>query len=116
MGQTDRAVAYREAFDSARSQLDRLIQEMERMKDRQEIVERAAKALEPVIAPDAAHRSDSYLTAAAADVPHSSQQPEIHKGDNPLEVMPQTYVHGHGELKEEMDRRINFALGRTAAD
>jgi hypothetical protein len=91
MSQTNRTVLYREAFDSATLQLDHLIQEMDRLKDRQDVVERAARALEPVLGSGAVYRQESNFPAAP-DVNHTPYS------------------------DEEMDRRSSFALGRTAAD
>jgi hypothetical protein len=116
MGQTDRAVAYREAFDSATIQFDHLVEEMDRLKDRQDAVERAARALEPVLAYGAAHRHEPNSHVPTTADTNQSTSPDGHQDHNQSDGAPHSYVHGQGDPQEEMDRRISFALGRTAAD
>lgn len=125
MGHADYAAMYRDAFDAAVSQRDQIREEIEYLKTRRALVEEAARTLEPLIYPD------EYPTQEAASspminvddlAPSTELDPlpppalDQELAQRPVAAITQVYVRGEGESTNEIQRRIDIALGRAAAD
>jgi hypothetical protein len=136
MGQIIQDETYRNAFNAAVAQRDQIFAEFERLKNRRVLVEAAARALEPIVYPDEYRNSNPEQNTAAAVVeitrPASSVEiwnptvpveinasrtvKEVAPEPHPVQAVTQVYVRGDGEPDEEIQRRINIAIGRSAAD
>jgi hypothetical protein len=137
MGQIIQDETYRNAFNAAVAQRDQIFAEFERLKNRRVFVEAAARALEPVVYPDEYHNLDlgqSSQTVVEINRPAPAPNVEIWNPTLPVEIcapaptkevvaeqlpvkaVTQIYVRGEGEPDEEIQRRINIAIGRSAAD
>lgn len=135
MGRTNLDETYRTAFNAAVAQRNHILEEFERLKTRRALVETAARALEPVVFPDE-YKEEGSVPAPSAVVEITRQKPnaDIWNPIVPVEVttplqkqeqtpeqpvvqaVTQVYVRGDGEPDEEIQRRINIAIGRSAAD
>jgi len=135
MGQIIQDESYLKAFNAAVAQREHIYAEFERLKSRRIVIEAAARALEPLVYPD------EYLSqtleqgsptvveisrpAPNAEIWNPTLPVEINQPVPPHEKSPeqrsvravtQVYVRGDGEPDEEIQRRINIAIGRSAAD
>lgn len=135
MGQIIQDETYRNAFNAAVAQRDQIFAEFERLKNRRVLVEAAARALEPIVYPDEyRNQQPEQNTAAVVEISRPAPSVEIWNPTMPVEInasrtakevvpeqhpvqaVTQVYVRGDGEPDEEIQRRINIAIGRSAAD
>jgi hypothetical protein len=132
---------YLSAFHAAVEQREQIYREAELLKQRRTLLEIAAQSLEPLVYPDEYHASRAGQVAVPAqalppvvEIRSSVRNPEICNPTLPAElsapvVVPapaperlpvqavtQVYVRGDAEPDEEIQRRINIAIGRSAAD
>lgn len=126
---------YQNAFNAAVFQQDRIFQEFDRLKSRRILVEAAARALEPLVYPDEYLGEDSDQTSSSVieinrpapaaeierpvppvEIPHPVAMPEQTMDHPPVKAVTQVYVRGDGEPESEIQRRIDIAIGRSAAD
>ena len=117
MGQKMQQDSYRNALNAAIAQRERIIAEFERLKNRRILVESAARALEPVVYPDEYQNRDvEQQGMAVLEISQPSPVPEKAQQQPPVQAVTQVYVRGDGEADDEIQRRINIAIGRSAAD
>ncbi|HXS77761.1 MAG TPA: hypothetical protein VN753_16390 [Terracidiphilus sp.] len=139
MGQIIQDESYRNAFNAAVAQRDMIVAEFERLKNRRILVEAAARALEPVVYPDeyrnldleqsspvttvleisrpaAASNVEIWNPTLPAEISVPAPVKEVVAEHRPVQPITQSYVRGEGEPEEEIQRRINIAIGRSAAD
>ena len=117
MGQKMQQDSYRNALNAAIAQRERIIAEFERLKNRRILVESAARALEPVVYPDEYQNGNFEQQATAVlEISQPSPVPEKAQQQPPVQAVTQVYVRGDGEADDEIQRRINIAIGRSAAD
>jgi len=135
MGRTIQDETYRNAFNAAVAQRVQIFEEFERLKNRRVLVEAAAMALEPLVYPDEYLQEDSNQSSStvveisrpappveierpapqvevSCSVSTSEQTVEHH----PVQAITQVYVRGNDEPETEIQRRIDIAIGRSAAD
>jgi len=136
MGQIMQDETYRIAFNAAVAQRVQIFEEFERLKSRRVLVEAAAMALEPLVYPDEYLQENSDTTSSSAVVEISRPAPpvEIERPtpqvevscpvsapeqtveQRPVQAITQVYVRGNDEPETEIQRRIDIAIGRSAAD
>jgi hypothetical protein len=135
MGRTSNYETYLSAFNAAVMQREQIFQEFERLKNRRILVEAAARALEPVVYPSEYLKDESEKSSpSVVEIPRSAPNIEIWNPPLPAETsttlpaveniektvpvqaVTQVYVRGNAEPDEEIQRRINIAIGRSAAD
>jgi hypothetical protein len=135
MGRTSIDGTYLSAFNAAVMQREQIFQEFDRLKNRRILVEAAARALEPVVYPGEYQKDESEQgSTSVIEIPRSAPNVEIWNPTLPVEtstILPaveniektapvqavtQVYVRGNAEPDEEIQRRINIAIGRSAAD
>jgi hypothetical protein len=135
MGRTNIDDTYLSAFNAAVMQREQIFKEFDRLKNRRMQVEAAARALEPVVFPDEYLNGESVQASPSViEIPRSTPNVEIGSPTVPVEtsrVIPpveniekaaavqavtQVYIRGDAEPDEEIQRRINIAIGRSAAD
>jgi hypothetical protein len=103
---------YEAAFQSAHTQLDEIYQELELLKHRQELVERAMKALEPFVQPR--KQPEIEIPQEFLRVPEEPQQ-ELHE---PIMAAIQAQPTSGPDSDRNVDpiqSRINRALGLAVA-
>ncbi|HEY1581352.1 MAG TPA: hypothetical protein VGF82_30150 [Terracidiphilus sp.] len=124
MGHTDYIESYRKAFSKAVTQRDQIREEIEFLKNRRVLLEEAAKALEPLTYPDE-YSPHEPPSSPPTEIDHPAPSARFDPLPNPPEEEPelcpvaaitQVYVRGEGESTDEIQRRIDIALGRAAAD
>ncbi len=143
MGRTNLDGTYLEAFHAAIAQREQIYAEFESLKRRKTLVEAAARTLEPLVYPDeylttqepeqtalAGHTPSTVVEISRpaptaviwnptipVEVPASVPAPQAAPVPaRPVQAVTQVYVRGDGEPDEEIQRRINIAIGRSAAD
>jgi len=136
MGRIIQDESYRNAFNAAVAQRVQIFEEFERLKSRRVLVEAAARALEPLVYPDEYLQENSDTTSSSAVVEISRPAPpvEIERPtpqvevscpvsapeqtveQRPVQAITQVYVRGNDEPETEIQRRIDIAIGRSAAD
>jgi hypothetical protein len=141
MGRTNVDETYLSAFHAAVEQREQIFRAAELLKQRRTLLETAARCLEPLVYPDEYHeeQAEQVLSADRAsssvvEIRSAVPTPEIWNPTLPAEVsapvvapppapaasavqaVTQVYVHGDAEPDEEIQRRINIAIGRSAAD
>ena len=135
MGRTSIDETYLSAFNTAVMQREQIFQEFERLKNRRILVEAAARALEPVVYPDEYLKDEPEKNSpSVVEIPRSAPNVEIWnptlpaetstvtptveniEKPAPVQAVTQVYVRGDAEPDEEIQRRINIAIGRSAAD
>jgi hypothetical protein len=135
MGRIIQDETYRNAFNAAVAQRVQIFEEFERLKNRRVLVEAAAMALEPLVYPDEYLReaSDQISTSVAevsrpappaeierpappVEITHPAPTPEQAASHRPVQTITQVYVRGNDEPENEIQRRIDIAIGRSAAD
>jgi hypothetical protein len=135
MGRMIQDETYRNAFNAAVAQRDHIFKEFERLKNRRVLVEAAAMALEPLVYPDEyLHHNSDQASLAVGELSQPAPVVEIkqpappveitcpvsiseQKPDHPLvQTITQVYVRGNEEPENEIQRRIDIAIGRSAAD
>lgn len=135
MGQMIQDDSYRNAFNAAIAQREKIVAECERLKNRRILVEAAARALEPVVYPgEYLGHNPEQNPPAVVEISRPAPNAEIWNPTLPLEIntpahgkelipeaapataVAQIYVRGDGEPEQEIQRRINIAIGRSAAD
>ena len=124
MGRTNFQENYRNAINAALAQRDQLREEIESLKNRRVLIEEAARALEPLIYPDEYPIQEAVASVVEVTTPPPAEldplptapaaapDPSLHS----VPAITQIYVRGEGESTDEIQRRINIALGRAAAD
>jgi hypothetical protein len=124
MGRSKYVEDYRNAFNAAVTQRDQIREEIEFLKSRRALVEEAARMLEPLIYPDE-YPAQEIASSQIVEINHPVLPAELdplpptpeQKSDlRPVAAVTQVYVRGEGESADEIQRRIDIALGRTAAD
>lgn len=124
MGRSDYVETYRSAVNAALLQRDQILEEIEFLKSRRALVEEAARNLEPLIYPDE-YLTKEMASAPVVEITHPALPdeldplpplPEQKTEQRPIAAVTQVYVRGDGESTDEIQRRIDIALGRTAAD
>ena len=135
MGRIIQDETYRNAFNAAVGQRDQIFEEFERLKNRRVLVEAAARALEPLVYPDEYLPGDSDRTSSmVVEISRPAPAVEIERPAPPVEItipvpapepttnhpsvqaITQVYVRGNDEPETEIQRRIDIAIGRSAAD
>jgi hypothetical protein len=135
MGRIIQDETYRNAFNAAVAQRVQIFEEFERLKNRRVLVEAAAMALEPLVYPDEYLQEDSNQSAPPVvevsrlappveierpaqpeEITHSAPTPEQATSSHPVQAITQVYVRGNEEPENEIQRRIDIAIGRSAAD
>jgi hypothetical protein len=135
MGRIIQDENYRNAFNAAVGQRDQIFEEFERLKTRRILVEAAARALEPLVYPDEYLQEDSDRTSSmVVEISRPAPAVEIQRPAPPVEItipvpapeqttshtsvqaITQVYVRGDDEPETEIQRRIDIAIGRSAAD
>ena len=145
MGRTRPDGTYLEAFHAAIEQREQIYAEFERLKNRRVLVESAARALEPLVYPDEylsqeteqapmavpvqqapssvveinrpVSSTEIWNPTVPVEVPAPVPVPQVEpEAPRPVQAVTQVYVRGDGEPDEEIQRRINIAIGRSAAD
>lgn len=124
MGRTDYLEAYRSAVNAALLQRDQILEQIETLKSRRALVEEAARTLEPLIYPDE-YPAQETASAPVVEITHPAPPavldpfpplPEQKVERTPVAAVTQVYVRGERETSDEIQRRIDIALGRSAAD
>lgn len=135
MGRMIQDETYRNAFNAAVGQRDQIFKEFERLKSRRVLVEAAARALEPLVYPGEYLQEDSVQTSSTVvemsrpapqveierpapppEITHPVPAPEQPADDRVVQTITQVYVRGDDEPENEIQRRIDIAIGRSAAD
>lgn len=135
MGRNSQDEAYLSAFSAAIAQRDQIFAEFEQLKNRRILLETAARTLEPLVYPDEylnresnppsstvieisrpAPSADLCDPALPVEVIAPVRTPEEPMMRRPVQAVTQIYVRGEGEPDDEIQRRINIAIGRSAAD
>jgi hypothetical protein len=142
MGRTQLDGTYLEAFHAAIAQREEIYAEFERLKNRRMLIETAARTLEPLVYPDEylsqeavqsepesqthapvveisppAASAEIWNPTIPVEVPAPAAVPqEAPEAPRPVQAVTQVYVRGDGEPDVEIQRRINIAIGRSAAD
>jgi hypothetical protein len=135
MGRVIQDETYRNAFNAAVGQRDQIFKEFELLKNRRVLVEAAARALEPLVYPDEYLQEDTDLSlstvveisrpAPQVEIVHPAPTveitcpvpaPEEISDHQVVQAITQVYVRGNEEPETEIQRRIDIAIGRSAAD
>ena len=122
MGLNNQDETYRIAFHAAITQREKIYEEFERLKNRRTILEAVARALEPVIYPDEfKQQQPAAAPTTVIEINHLAPNPEIvdpipPPARPPVNAVTQVYVPGIAEQNDEIQRRIDIAIGRSAAD
>ena len=117
MGQKIQQESYRNALNAAIAQREQIVAEFERLKNRRILVETAARALEPVVYPaEYQNESSEQQVTSVFEMSQPAPLPEKPHEQRSVQAVTQVYVRGDGEADDEIQRRINIAIGRSAAD
>jgi len=96
--------AYRDAFESATIRLHQLTEEFEWLQRRKAALTNATRALDAMIKSRDATSSRNIEMANAANGDSGTDL-------RPIEPFTQVYVHGGENAENELERRINLAIG-----